>query len=322
MEHFLFALNATVPVFLTILIGWFLKKIGVINEAFNKTANNFVFKCALPFSLFRSVATMDFYTDFDPGFVLFCFLGTTVMFFGIWGLSALLIRDKRQIGAFAQASARSSAAILGIAFATNIYGDAGMVPLMILAAVPFFNLYAVCILTLSPQVDENGQLIPSSGGSSAIRRAAVNAAKNPLIISILLAIPFAVFRIPLPAMIDSTVKSVGSTASPVALVVLGASFSGSAALTRWKGAAVSSFIKLFLLPALFLPVAALMGFRGTAMVAILIMAGSPTTVSCYVMAKSMHGDDVLTSNAVLLSTLLSSVSITLWLFVLKSFALI
>lgn len=70
------------------------------------------------------------------------------------------------------------------------------------------------------------------------------------------------------------------------------------------------------------PMFCLFCFRETAMVAILIMVGSPTTVSCYVMAKSMHGDGVLTSNAVMLSTLLSSVSITFWLFVLRSFALI
>ncbi len=322
LENFVFALNSTLPVFLTILLGFFLRKVSIVNDAFNKVANDYVFKCALPLSLFRSVATMDFYKDFDPMFCLFCFLGTTVMFLGVWGLSYLFVKDKGQIGAFAQASARSSAAVLGIAFATAIYGDTGMVPMMIMAAVPFFNLYSVCILSLSPQVDEDGKLIPGSGGTGAIRKAAVNVAKNPLIISILIAIPFALLRIQLPAFLDSAVKSVGGTATPISLVVLGASFSGGAALTRWKGAVCSSLIKLFVLPAIFLPIAAAMGFRETAMVAILIMVGSPTTVSCYVMAKSMHGDGVLTSNAVMLSTLLSSVSITFWLFVLRSFGLI
>ena len=81
-------------------------------------------------------------------------------------------------------------------------------------------------------------------------------------------------------------------------------------------------IKLFLLPAIFLPLAAMMGFRDSEMIAILIMVGSPTTVASFVMAKSMHADDVLTSNAVLLSTLLSSMSITLWLYLLRSFGLI
>lgn len=110
--------------------------------------------------------------------------------------------------------------------------------------------------------------------------------------------------------------------TPIALLVVGASFSGNEAMTRWKGAVCSSFVKLFLLPGIFLPLAAMLGIRQSEMIAILIMTGSPTTVASYVMAKSMHADGVLTSNAILLSTILSSVSITMWLYLLRSFMLI
>lgn len=322
MENFVFAMNATVPVFLIILLGFFLQKVHLLNDAFNKTANEYVFKCALPISLFRSMAGMDFYSEFDAGFCLFCFTATTVMFLGIWAAAWLLMKDKGQVGAFAQASARSSAAVLGIALAVNIYGESGMVPMMIMSSVPFFNVYSVLILSFSPHVDEDGRLIPAIHGSGAVKAACINVAKNPLIIGILLGIPFAMLKIQLPTMVDSALQSVGATATPVALLVVGASFSGSEALTRWKGAVWSSFVKLFLLPGIFLPLAAMMGFRQSELIAILIMAGSPTTVACFVMAKSMHADGVLTSNAVLLSTVLSSVSITFWLFLLRSFGMI
>ena len=129
MENFVFALNATVPVFLVIVLGFFLQKVHLLNDSFNKTANEYVFKCALPVSLFRSIAGMNFYSDFNLGFCLFCFLSTTVMFLGIWAAAWLFMKDKGQVGAFAQASARSSAAILGVALAVNIYGDSGMVPM-------------------------------------------------------------------------------------------------------------------------------------------------------------------------------------------------
>lgn len=317
MENFLFALNSTMPVFLVILLGWFLRRLGVLKEAFNKSANDYVFKCALPVSLFRSIAGMDFYGDFDARFCLFCFLGTTVMFLGVWAASWFLLKDKSQIGAFAQASARSSGAILGLAFAMNIYGNTGMVPMMIMAAVPFFNVYSVLILSFSPQIGEE----PAKNGG-AVKKALLGVLTNPLIIGVLLGVPFALLRISVPTMVDGALEMVGGTASPVALLVVGASFSGTEAMTRWKSAAMSSCIKLFLLPAIFLPLAAWMGFRESAMVAILIMCGSPTTVSAFVMAKNMRADAVLTSNAVLLSTVASSVSITMWIYVLRSFGLI
>ena len=322
MENFTFALNATIPVFLVILVGFFLQKVHLLNDGFNKTANEYVFKCALPISLFRSMAGMDFYSEFNPGFCLFCFLSPTVMFLGIWAAAWLFMKDKGQVGAFAQASARSSAAVLGVALAVNIYGEAGMVPMMIMFSVPFFNVYSVLILSFSPHVDSEGRLIPATHGSGAIKAACINVAKNPLIIGILLGIPFALLRIPIPTMMDNALSSLGATATPVALLVVGASFSGSEAMTRWKGAVCSSIVKLFLLPGIFLPLAAMLGFRESELIAILIMAGSPTTVASFVMAKSMHADGVLTSNAILLSTILSSVSITFWLYLLRSFGLI
>ena len=318
MQNFIFALNATIPVFLIILLGFFLQKIHFLNEPFNKTADSYVFRCALPVSLFRSIAGMDFYSDFDPVFCLFCFWGTTIMFMGIWALSWIFMKDKGQVGAFSQASVRSSAAVLGLAFATNIYGDAGMVPMMIMSAVPFFNIYSVLILSFSPQVDAQGNLLPSAHGMAAVKKACINVVKNPLILGILAGVPFALLQIKVPAMLDSALSSIGGTATPIALLVIGASFSGSEALKRLKPAFVSSFIKLFILPAAFLPLAALFGFRDSQMIAVLIMAGSPTTVSAFIMAKNMKADSVLTSNAVLLSTLLSAVSITLWLYFMRA----
>lgn len=323
MSSFVFALNATLPVFLVILLGWFLTRVHLLNDAFLKAADQYVFKCALPVSLFLSIAKMDLYSDFDPKFCLFCFVVTTIVFFGVWGCARLILKNRALIGAFTQAAARSSAAILGIAFAVNIYGDSGMVPMMIVSAVPFFNIYSVLILTFSPQVDDAGRLLPPAAeGGALVKKACLNVLKNPIILGILAGIPFALLRIPLPTILNSTLTTVGGTATPIALLVIGGSFSGAEALKKRKPAAVASFIKLFLLPGLFLPAAVALGFRTSELVAILIMLGSPTTVSCYVMAKNMNGDGVLTSNVVVLTTLFSSVSITLWLSLLRSFALV
>lgn len=323
MSSFVFALNATLPVFLVILLGWFLMRVHLLNNAFLKAADQYVFKCALPVSLFLSIAKMDLYSDFDPKFCLFCFVVTTIVFFGVWGCARLILKNRALIGAFTQAAARSSAAILGIAFAVNIYGNSGMVPMMIVSAVPFFNIYSVLILTFSPQVDDAGCLLPPAAeGGALVKKACLNVLKNPIILGILAGIPFALLRIPLPTILNSTLTTVGGTATPIALLVIGGSFSGAEALKKWKPAAVASFIKLFLLPGLFLPAAVALGFRTSELVAILIMLGSPTTVSCYVMAKNMNGDGVLTSNVVVLTTLFSSVSITLWLSLLRSFALV
>ena len=254
MDSFVFALDTTMPVFLVILLGWFLRRVGVLNEAFCKPADHYVFKCALPVSLFLSIAKMDVYSDFDPLFCLFCFTVTAIVFLGVWALTSRLMKDKALVGEFSQAAVRSSAAILGVALNTNIYGNAGMVPMMVLSAVPFFNVYAVLILQFSPHTDENGRLIPPErNGAAAVRHALVNVVKNPIILGILLGVPFLLLRVKLPGILASTLSTIGGTATPVALLAVGASFSGSEAAKCLKPALAATAIKLFILPAIFLP---------------------------------------------------------------------
>jgi len=316
MENFIFSLNATLPVFLIIIIGWVLMKQGLFTKEFTSVADRYVFKIALPLYVFKDIATADIYEMFDLKFVLFCAIGTTLMFLGVWLFARWYCKDKSMVGAFAQASARGSAAILGIAFVENIYGNSGMAPMMIVAAVPLYNIFSVVILTFGAED------AATADRSANIRKACINVIKNPIIIGIAAGALFAFLRIPLPYIPLKVISNIGSTASPIALLVVGATFEGRKALAKLKPSITATVIKLIILPLIFFPFAILCGFRGSELVAILVMLGSPTTVSCYIMAKNMKNDAVLTSSIVVLATLFSSITLTSWIFLLKSLALI
>lgn len=316
MADFIFSLNATLPIFLIMVLGWFLMRIGLFNKEFNKVADKYVFKVALPVLLFKDIATADIRSDFNLTFVLFCMITTTIMFLAIWGLSYIFIKDKTQVGAFAQASARGSAAVLGIAFINNIYGNSGMAPLMIVSAVPLYNILSVIILTFSADMGKG------VNKGENIKKACLNVIKNPIIIGIFLGLPFSIFGISIPQIPLKAVTSIAQTATPIALLVVGAGFEGAKAIKKIKLTAIATFIKLVLLPLIFFPFAIAFGFRGSELVAILIMLGSPTTVTCYIMAKNMGNDEVLSSSIVVMATLLSSVTLTGWIFVLKVLGLI
>ncbi len=311
LDSFIFSLNATLPVFFVMLVGVLLKKVGLFSESFASAVDKYVFKVALPVLLFKDISEMDIGEDFDLGFVVFCSVATVLMFLMAWIIAKLFIKDKSMVGAFAQGAARGSAAILGIALVQNIYGSSGKAPLMILVAVPLFNIFSVIILTLGASGEHRSF-------SEYVKKALFGIITNPIILGILVGIPFALFDITLPVVISKTVSSISVTATPMALLSVGASFSLGKAMAKIKPAFAASMIKLFLLPALFLPLAVVLGFRSSELVSILIMLGSPTTVTCYVMAKNMDNDMVLSSNIIVLATLLSSVSITFWVFLLRS----
>lgn len=315
MDNFIFSINSTMPVFLVILLGYILKVRGFLTEQFADMANKFCFNIALPIMLFQDISKTNVKEDMDVRFFFYCLIVTIVMFALVWVGAKLFVRDKTMVGAFAQAGARGSAAILGVAFVENICGDIGMTALMIVASVPFFNMLSVIILVCeSPDGGKSGK--------AKIKNSIKNIAKNPIIIGILLGLLASLIEFKAPVMMDRSFDYIGRTATPIALIAIGAGFNLNEALTRLKPAIAASIIKLIGLPAVFLPIAIKMGFRDAEMVAILVMLAAPTTVSSYVMAKSMNNDHVLASNVIVLTTLLASVTLTMWVFVLRSMGMI
>ena len=316
MENFIYSINVTFPIFLVMVIGYVLKQIGMLNDNFVTVANKFNFKVTLPFMLFKDISAVDIKAVFDIKYVLFCALVSTACFWLIWGGTRIFVRDKSIRGAFVQASFRGSAAVMGLAFIQNIYGPSAMGPLMIVSAVPLYNIFSVLVLTFEAKEDAG------IDKAAKIKQAAFNIAKNPIIISILLGLIVGLLRIDFPLMIDKTVNSVSQMATPLALITIGAGFEGRKALAKVKPTMAAAIIKLVAQPLVFVPLAALMGFTGEKLIAILIMLSSPTTPSCYIMAKNMHGDEVLTASVVVVTTLLGAVTLTMWIFVLKTVGLI
>ena len=85
---------------------------------------------------------------------------------------------------------------------------------------------------------------------------------------------------------------------------------------------VAAFLKLIGLTAIFLPIAVWLGFRDQKLLALVIMLASPTTPTAYIMAKNMHGDDVLSSSVIVLTTFFSALTLTFWIFIMRYFGYI
>ena len=105
--------------------------------------------------------------------------------------------------------------------------------------------------------------------------------------------------------------------TPLALLAIGAGFKGKDALSEIKLTMIATMLKLVILPAAFIPLAVYFGFTGEKLVAILVMLGSITTPASYVMAKQMGHKGSLTASVCVATTVLSSFTLTLWLFILS-----
>lgn len=316
-ENLIFSLNATMPVFLMMVLGYVLhRKTPLLNDAFANYLNTFVFKLALPVQLFKSLSQEDFHAVWDGGMVLFCFGVSLASILLLLGLSAFL-QDRSLRAEFVQAGYRGSQALLGLALLQNIYGTGatgGPLALVLIGAVPLYNVAAVLLLTL---LAPGGRLDRKTVGK-ALR----GIVTNPIILGIAAGLVWSLLQLPQPVILQRAVSSMAATATPLGLLALGASMDPKKAAGCWKPTLIASLFKLVLFVTLFLPLAVKLGYRGETLTAILIMLGSPATVSCFSMARSMGHEGVLSASAVMLTTVCSAFTFTVWLYLLKSMALI
>ena len=311
LANLLFCLNATVPIFLLMVLGYVFKKINIFNDGLTKGLNNFVFKVALPVLVYKELATSDVEELWDAKFVLFCFLATVLSIIIAYTLS-FLFKEKEIRPEFIQGTYRSSAALLGVGIATNLYGNAGMTPLMIIGAVPLYNVFAVIVLTLG---QGEGKLT-----GALMRKTLWGVITNPIIIGVMLGIVRAF--IPVPILLPKTLDYVSNLATPLGLMALGASFQFKEAITKIWPTGLATFLKLIGLGMVIIPIAVSMGYTHDKLVAVLIMTSSPTTVSTFVMAKSMGYNGTVSAGIVMLTTILSAFTLTVWLYILRTYGLI
>lgn len=319
MDNLIFSLNATMPVFVVMMTGWAFRQCGIISDTFATLMNRFVFQIALPVSLFTELYDVDFRSVWDFRYVVFCFLATLASIL-IGAVAARLCAEPGDRAEFVQGAYRSSASLLGMAYIELIYGSATSGSLMMIGCVPLYNVAAVLIL--SPGQEKSAAQGRGNGWKTALK-----IVTNPIILGIVIGFLWSIlirgllgFR--MPAFLSTSCSYIGRLASPMGLLSMGAQLDFRKMFGKVRPALVGTFLKLIGFAAIFLPLAVQMGFTGEKLVAALIMLGSPSTVAGYIMARNMGHEGTLSASMVMMTTILSSLTLTLWLWLLRSRGLV
>lgn len=317
-SNFLYSFNAVAPIFLIVLVGVALKRIGFVNDNFLDISEKLVFKIALPIMLFLEVARGSVSELANGSLIAFCVITVTASFVIVSLLAILCIRDRDRRGAFVQGMCRSNFAILGVPLADNMFGEAGTT--FIAIVMPFvilmFNAYSVILLSLFSS--DSSQKLDGKKLLQILR----NIVTNPLIIGVVAGIPFMLLGWQLPVVVNKSLTYLSNLTTPLALISLGANFRPESLRGRVGYAVVSSLGKTVVLPAIMVTIAALLGFRDASLGVILILFGAPTAVSSYIMAKKMGNDGELAAQILLLTTFLCMLTIFCGIFLIKSLGLI
>jgi len=310
MENLIFSLNIILPLFLVIVLGVILKKIKMLSDAFCKSATDLVFYVALPCSLYRSVCSTNVSEVFSLKFVIFLLASQIFAFIFTWICAKLFIKERNQRSAVVHGGIRGNYAYIGMAILYNILNTTTLKSSVMVMAfgVTLYNVLAVVVLSY---YDPSGKKVSVADQIKKI-------ITNPLIISIGLGLIAAGLKFQLPTAIDKVTSYLAQLATPLALILIGAKLDASTFVKKPFSICLATAIKLVALPLIVTLAAIAFGFRGEDLVTLYVYNAVPSATNSYIMTKNMNGDGDLAAGIVMLTSLLSVITMTIGIFLLKS----
>ena len=309
MQNLILIFGLVCPVFLIIALGYFLKRLGTINDNFISLSTKIVFNVSLPALIFTEVSKVPLDKVFDFKMVAFVYAGIIISFIVIWIISIPLLKDGKDRGVFIQGSFRSNYAIIGLALISNIFGSEklGKASLLLAFIIPLFNILSIIALMVPNRKEKQLNTV----------KTLLEIIKNPLIIAVILAVPFSYYKWELPGVLLTTVEYLAALSLPLALIGIGGFMNFEDIKKASLTAILSTTIKLVIIPLAACIIAYELNFPAGDMGIIFIFFGCPTAIVSFIMAEAMGSNGKLAGNIVLMTTLGSIITITTGLFILK-----
>lgn len=305
LQNFIVSIQAVLPLFLMMALGFLIRARAWLTPQELEKLNGVVFRLLFPFLVFCNVHSSNLRHSLNPGLIFFSVGGILLIFLLALWLVPKLEPNPKSCGAMIQASYRSNFVLLGLPLVANLFptADLGLTAIAIGIVIPFYNVLAVITLE------------SFRGGKVSAGRIWRNIITNPLILGCLAGL--VLMPLQLPPVLNQTIAQLSATATPMALILLGASFQVSRQSHLRRNLTLCTVIRLLIAPAVFLPIAALMGFRGLAFATILGIFATPCSVSSFVMAQQMDSDAELAGATVVYSSFFSCFSMCAWIFLFK-----
>jgi predicted permease len=304
-----------------VALGYLLKRLDLFEAELGKRVNKVVFKILIPMTVFLNIYKIEDVGDVDPTYIVYAAIVTSIVFLVSLPLSSLITNVPNRRGVISQMMYRSNYALIGLPLAELICGPDGLsaAALLSVVSVSLFNAFAVVSFSIFEEEDKRINF----------KKIFVDILKNPLIIAILAGLVCLLtrkllgacdisFRLSQITPLFKAITYIANSATPVALLCLGAQFEFSAIRSMKKEIICGVLLRTVIVPTLALGIAYLFFDFTAGMFAAMIAAfATPVSVSSAPMAQEMGGDGELAGQLVLWSTAASSVTLFAFIYALR-----
>lgn len=311
LENLRIAINAVMPFIVYLTFGFGVRKAGFVDEALLRKLNKMIFKCFFPIMMFFNLYDRADQFTVNTKLLVLTVGSVLAVLVVLWFLVPVFVKENPQRGVMIQGIYRSNIVLFAIPLTVNIFGEEGAVVATAIVAtiVPLYNVAAVVVLEYY------------RGTSVKIGKLLKNVATNPLIMGAVVGLIFVFCKIRLPQMISKPLSQFSSMSTPLALFILGGTLQFSSIKKNAHLLFLALGIKMILLPFIAVFVSIFLDLQPIERFVYLMVFATPVAASSYPMAQSMGGDDKLAGEFVGISTILSAITIFLWVYALRTFGL-
>ena len=298
-------LYLTLPIFVVVGLGWLAARLVIVPASAVAGLNAYVFNFGMPCLVIGILARQPFEALLDLRLLLAWLIAGAVIFV-LGALVARVVFSERLkgIAISAQAAAVGNIGFLGLPLLIEAFGDkaAGVLAAALIVDLLVFIPFSILLLEWADQDSARGV---------AVGQVVKSAFLNPFILSIIAGILLSVSGLSIPGPAGRTVEFLGAAAAPTALFALGLSLAGKSVEGDAVPIGFTIFLKLIVHPAVLLAAMALLGVPAPVAAIGVVLAALPVAGNVFVIAERYQARVRRSSSAVVVSTILAVVTVTL-----------
>lgn len=312
MASFIIAFNAVMPLMVYLIIGRLVKFYDLISERSLQELNLLIFNLLLPINFFMNIYRTDLTSHFRMDVFIYAIVMALVMFLLFSVIIPRVEPDVAKRGVMLQGSIRSNFVLFGLPIAMTLLDrrDMGMTTILIAVLVPINNVLSILALTMYQSKELN------------LKGLLVQIFKNKMFIATMLGIVARLIQLPIPEFVSKALIGLSSSITPIALLVMGATFSISTLTKSYKQLSITIISKLIIVPIIGIGIAVSLGFKGEYLIPLIIFFAGPVAVSSYPMAQVMGGDGDLANQVVVFTTFLSMFTLIIFISIAASLGIL
>lgn len=309
-------LEIVLPVFGIMLIGYATARAGYFGESYCRAMTFFMFNFAIPALLFRKLAITALPATLPWGTILSFYLAALTCM-GLGMIAGRSIGGRRLDGqAIVGLNAGfGNAVLVGMPLALAAFGDSAALPLFLIIAFhsTVLNTAGTLLIEISHGSREGLRKLPLNLGKAVIT--------NPIVVSLMLGLAMAATDLPLPKVLDDTLRLLGSAAAPCALFVMGATLPQYRIAGNIAESLVVTTLKLAVHPLLvWLFATHVFDVDPLHRKVAVVLAAAPVGVNVYILAARYNVGIATSTTAIFLTTAVSMATLSVVLYLLFAFS--